>query len=143
MQLTKHIHLVTVAGALTVLAATGLRAQYHAAQDLGTLNGGSYNFATSINDSGTVVGFAELTTEPVFVLSIERAFIYSGGAMTEIGALASIPSAATGINDSGTVVGEYDTGSNGSQHNGFIYSNGSLTTIGSLGGAIRESARCD
>jgi fibronectin-binding autotransporter adhesin len=66
--------------------------------DLGSLPGGLGSYATGINDSGTVVGYARIAND-------DHAFSYSDGTMTDLGTLGGTSSYAFGINDSGTVVG--------------------------------------
>ena len=87
--------------------------------DLGAL-GGSQSAAYGINDRGQVVGEAE-TGGGGYV-----AFLYSNGAMTNLGTLGG--AYADGINDSGQAVGE-----NGAGH-AFLYSNGTMTDLGTFGG---------
>ncbi len=70
--------------------------------DLGAL-GGNKSYAYDINDSGQVVGTA-------FTESAKHAFLYDGGAMTDLGTL-GVSSYANAINDSGQVVGPSYTGS--------------------------------
>ena len=72
-------------------------------QDLGTL-GGSLSYASGINNSGQVVGYAE--TNGGF-----SAFVYSGGTMQDLNNLIDPTSGWTltdayGIYDSGQIVGE-------------------------------------
>jgi probable HAF family extracellular repeat protein len=87
-----------------------------------------YNYesrATGINASGQVIGDSE------DISSSPRAFLYSGGKMTDLGTLGNwAASMATGINDSGQVVGVVYTPSGGSS--AFIYTNGSMIDLNSL-----------
>jgi len=94
--------------------------------DLGTLDGHTASYASSINASGQVVG----RSPPIIG---ERAFVWQNGAMSGLAALTGAPSAAYGINDAGTIVGwaPYDYGN----RRGFIYTDGSVTRLGTLGGA--------
>ncbi len=71
--------------------------------DLGTF-GGIYSIAWGINDSGEVVGRANLTT------GAQHAFLYSNGTMTDLNTLISQSSGwtledARDINDNGWIVG--------------------------------------
>ena len=86
--------------------------------DLGTL-GGSYSYATQINASGQVVGFAEAAIG-------QFPFLYSGGKMINLGGGGG--SIAFGINDSGLVVGFF-----GPFH-AFLYSGGNMQDLGTLYG---------
>jgi probable HAF family extracellular repeat protein len=98
---------------------------------LGTL-GGSTATATSINDAGQVVGFSLMTNN-----SGTRAFLYSGGKMTDIGSLGGpgYGSSASGINNAGQVVGQSEVkGTNGTlpQEHAFLFINGQMTDLNSL-----------
>jgi probable HAF family extracellular repeat protein len=67
----------------------------------------------------------------------EHAFRYSGGAMTDLGTLGGINSAATAINATGTVVGSADTAA-GHSH-AFVESSGVMTDLGTLNGTAASS----
>jgi probable HAF family extracellular repeat protein len=85
-------------------------------QDLGHLGGG-YSGATSINDSGQVVGVSSTSDGK------QHAFLYDASAATpkmqDLGTLGGYESRAAGIDDSGQVVG-YSSTSAGEQH-AFLY----------------------
>ena len=105
----------------------------HAAEftvtDLGTL-GGPRSSAFGLNESGEVVGESD-TAEP----DVSRAFIWSGGAMKNLGTLGGPRSLSSGrgINFDGKAVGNTDLFPD--RHlRGFLYSGGTMTDIGSLGG---------
>ncbi len=93
--------------------------------DLGTL-GGTESNGFGINDSGQVTGSAQL---PGNVAS--HAFLYSGGAMTDLGSLGG-DSDGWGINAFGQVSGTSLTAA-GLTH-AFLYSGGKMTDLGTLGG---------
>ena len=90
---------------------------------LGTL-GGLSSYAEDINNSGQVVGKADI--DPNFVgLHVGHAYLYSNGTMTDLHTLGggnrwSYSSYASGINNSGQVVGGFGAG------NPFLYSNGTM-----------------
>ncbi len=88
---------------------------------LGLLPGGYYSWATGINDSAQVVGYAcDANWQP-------KAFLYQDGTMQDLGTLPGGNGIADGINDSGQVVG-------GGSHD-FVWQNGIVTDLGEGGGA--------
>src|SRR5579864_480337 len=108
-------------------------------KDLGTL-GSPYDdlsdsFAQAINASGQVVGGSNLPGDIRNYTS--HAFLYSNGAMKDLGTLGASTSYAYGINDSGQVVGASGLPGNSGSHT-FLYSNGTITDLGTLGGCCSE-----
>jgi probable HAF family extracellular repeat protein len=95
--------------------------------DLGTL-GGAVSVGLGLNASGQVTGYSDTATGG------QHAFLYSGGAMTDLGTLGCCNSSAgQGINDSGQVTG-YSYATFNANH-AFLYSGGVMTDVGTLGGA--------
>ncbi len=90
---------------------------------LGDLGGGASE-ATAINNLGQVVGDSKTSSGQ------EHAFLYSNGAMTDLGN-SGASSYAYGVNDSGQVAG-YSIAS--SVIHAFRYSDGKMTDLGTLGG---------
>lgn len=88
--------------------------------DLGTL-GGTNSAAYSLSESNHVVGWSSLLDREA-----PRAFLFSQGAMTDLGALLtdSTQSVARGVNRLGSVVGEYQTARG--QTRPFVYANGMI-----------------
>jgi probable HAF family extracellular repeat protein len=92
---------------------------------LGYLPNGNTVGAISVNDNGQVVGVANTGTGTPY-----QAFLYSGGAMTDLG-----QGAAIGINNSGQVVG-YAAMNRNLPNNAFLYADGTMTDLGTLGGGV-------
>lgn len=97
-------------------------------QYIGDLGGTTPSGTTSVrafdmNNSGQVVGVSSTPNGSY------RAFIYDGGAISEIGGLGDL-SSADGINDPGDVVGTYKDGLN---TRAYLYHNGLVSDLGTLG----------
>jgi probable HAF family extracellular repeat protein len=99
--------------------------------NLNTL-GADVSVATSINGSGQAAGYNIFDSNPN---PVSRAFLYSGGRMTDIQSDSLFPSGsiAYGINSSGEVVGE-GLLTNWTFH-AFLYSGGRMVDLGTLGGS--------
>jgi probable HAF family extracellular repeat protein len=88
--------------ALVLLACTGgLRAQFYAVTDLGTL-GGTNCIAYGINNHEQIVGAAQTG------LGNYHAYMFEGGRMMDLGTVGGSNSWAFGINDNGWTVGAYE-----------------------------------
>jgi len=116
---------------LLVLApfyAAPARAQSYSITDLGLLPGGTSSFATGINDRGEATGTGDSSQ------GFYRAWRYSRGALTDLGALGG--SAAWtftyGINNRGDVTGYSFTAAG--EARAFLYHDGTMQDIGTLGG---------
>lgn len=88
--------------------------------DLGGLSGGKFANATSINDSGQIVGISE-----------KHSFLWQNGVMLDLGTLGGNSSAANAINDHGEVAGESETPS-GEMH-AFLWAHGLMVDLGTSG----------
>jgi len=87
--------------------------------------GGHFSMGTSVNASGQVTGISYTTGD-----SATHAFLFSGGAMTDLGTLpGSFGSAGAGINAAGQVVGSSGTGSG---RHAFLSFNGVMTDLNTL-----------
>jgi len=112
------------------IALTIEEPQTYGIVDLGTL-GGDLSEAYGINNAGQVVGWSTRAD------GAGHGFLYSGGAMTDLGTLiGGSASYATGINDMGQVVGYGGINAYGPQFReftqGFIWTNGSMQPLGAL-----------
>ena len=102
--------------------------------NLDTTFGGIQSVANAINDSGQVVGAAELDRANL----ISHAFITGPGNtdMTDLGTLGGPTSSAFDVNNSGQVVGRADT-DGGDSHAYITGPNGvGMTDLGTLGGSF-------
>jgi probable HAF family extracellular repeat protein len=104
--------------------------------DLGALPNTNNSVARSINSSGQIVGWSSAVNGGV--LASRRAFIYSGGRMTDLSGFGGDDTTATSINDIGQVVGSSKK-SDGSAR-AFLYENGTMSEIGPLPGGNTELA---
>src|SRR5438876_1697373 len=93
---------ITGADASSAVGPTTIATTGGTLTDLGTLGGSGKSHAYGMNAVGQVVGDADTAS------GASHAFLYSGGAMTDITPSAGI-SAATAINDGGQVVGRTAT----------------------------------
>ncbi len=98
--------------------------------DLGT-PAGSMADATSINDSGHVVGGVHDSAVG------GRPFLWKDGILTDLGTLGGRGSGAAGINNAGQVVGSSFV--NDTLAHAFLWENGSMSDLGTLGGYRSEA----
>jgi probable HAF family extracellular repeat protein len=86
-----------------------------------------------MNQTGDVTGDSHVTS------TTAHAFVYSSGAMVDIGTLGGVNSTGFAINNIGQVTGESDTGL-GASH-AFLYSGGSMIDLGTLSGFTQSVGR--
>ncbi len=90
--------------------------------DMGSLGGSGY--ATSINSLGQAAG------ESFTAAGRVHAFLYSGGAINDLGTLGGSYSHASGINGLGQVVGQASTA--GGAYHAFLYTDGVMRDLNTL-----------
>lgn len=95
--------------------------------------GGLGSWASGVNDADKIVGHVRTNSNNGI------AFLYGGGAMTDLGVLGGAHSEAFGINSNGTIVG-YSTIAGSSARHAFVCAGGVMSDLGTLGGAS-SSAR--
>jgi probable HAF family extracellular repeat protein len=90
-----------------------------------TVIGAAGSTASDINNAGQMAGWFATGT------GADHAFLYSGGALTDLGTFGGANSHANALNDLGQVVGYADTSADGRR--AFLYSGGTMTNLGTLG----------
>jgi probable HAF family extracellular repeat protein len=95
--------------------------------DLGTINPNGYSVAKGVNFTGGVTGAAGSTST-----NSSEVFLYSKGAMTNLGTLGGNSGIGNGINSSGQIAG-YSVNSKNT-YRAFTTSGSKLVDIGDLGG---------
>jgi probable HAF family extracellular repeat protein len=104
--------------------------------DLGTLSGGCCSYGFGINDKGQVTGYSSLTSDS---FGPQHAFLYSDGAMQDLGTLGGSNSSGEAINRKGQVVGSSTLPGDQFLH-AFIYSDGTMRDLGTLPGHVASAA---
>jgi probable HAF family extracellular repeat protein len=100
----------------------------HLLIDIDTLNTGRASVSQGMNNKGQVVGYLYEANGNY------NAFLYSGGAMQDLGNFGGLSCFAVAINDAGLIAGTF-TDSGGTTHPSILNANGTLTDLGSLGGS--------
>lgn len=120
---------VALSAAVVILSGAAQAVPRYSVTYLGSLSGGMHDFTSGINASGQVVGdFRDFASR-------SRAFLSSGGSMTDLGTLGGNTTAGA-INDLGQVVGSSQRDPNPGVHGGdaFLYSGGIMTALGTING---------
>jgi probable HAF family extracellular repeat protein len=112
---------------LLTLASSICVAQTYRVTDLGTVSGMDYSVARAVNSAHQVTGASGKSNA-----NLAGVFLYSNGAMTNLGTLGGSTGVGNGINASGQVAG-YSQNAQGT-YRAFLSNGGTLTDIGDLGG---------
>ena len=120
--------------ALLVALSAPARALHYTMVDLGTLSGdpSAQSVAWSINARGDVAG----TSGTLGYGSLQHAFRWSAGVMTDLGTLGGIESQGSGIDAAGRVTGTSNIDNEFQSPHAFVWdpATGTLTDLGSLSG---------
>lgn len=144
-EIISKIRVEGVLMALALAMPTALAAENaYVITDLGTF-GGAQSSANSINQQGQVVGSAGLSSTGTIS---SHAFLYSGGVMTDLGALGTnssiqgpfSTSTAVGINNVGQIAGFSRNSSDAVD--AFLYDSGAMNDLGTLPGSQQSKAAC-
>jgi probable HAF family extracellular repeat protein len=103
--------------------------------DLGTLPGGAVSSAYAINNVGQVTGSS---LRSGLGSGHDHAFLWTAGAMQDLGVLAPDYSLGQGINNQGDVVGGTTNPASASLH-AFLFSGGVMRDLGTLGGRASQA----
>jgi len=122
-------NLISIALLISLVCTHQATAQMYTIQDLGTLGGGPISSPTAINSSGEVTGFSWLIPPP---FGTERAFLFDGTTLIDLGTLGGFNSTAYAINDAGQVTGNAQLAINASH--AFVSDGTTMRDLGSLGG---------
>lgn len=113
---------------LLLLAASSLcAAQTYTVTDLGVLPDDNWSVARAINSAGQITGAVGNYNNPS-----SSVFVYSNGALTNLGTLGGSSGIGNGINASGQVAGYSQNSSR--TYRAFISKGNTLTDLGDLGG---------
>jgi len=110
-----------------VLASSLCAAQTYTVTDLGTAPGMDWSVAHAINTAHQITGASGKSNS-----NLSGVFLYSNGAMTNLGTLGGSTGVGNGINSSGQIAG-YSQNASGT-YRAFVSNGAKLTDIGDLGG---------
>ncbi|WP_075088418.1 choice-of-anchor M domain-containing protein [Verrucomicrobium spinosum] len=125
---------------------TSLSAPNYTVTAIGTL-GGATSSALDVNNKRQVSGNSLVTADPGSTGSLLRAYLWSNGTMTNLGAMVPIPPSTSAnrfgrgyaVNDAGIVVGEFNNDSS----RAFVYSGGVMSGLTRLAGGNDNGVAVD
>ena len=96
--------------------------------------GGGNGRVHALNNAGAVTGFSYTPSGE------QHAFLFSGGALHDLGTLGGLFSDGTALNDSGVVAGNADQPDENAPHHAFVFRNGTMTDLSGLAAGQFSSA---
>jgi probable HAF family extracellular repeat protein len=121
---------LSLAGLASAVATGRLQAGEYLLTALQTPPGVNRSYGYALNNQGQAVGTYLAPS------LLTRAFIYAGGAMTDLGALGVSGANACSVNDYGQVAGYSVSSNDFGFTRAFLYENGTLINLGSLNNSI-------
>lgn len=113
-------------GAVPIEVTSGASATSYTVTEIVNQFGGTEVRGYGVSSDGQVVG------EATNAARVDRAFLWEGGTMTDLGTLGGATATAYDVNDAGQIVGT--SLRDGAPRHAFLWQNGTMTDLGTLGG---------